>query len=84
MGDGLTPLVRLAPTFDQQSDIADLAAIEDFAMLLIILLAQPDAEIAIPQMHRPGLLSAMRGRCRAGGMVDEIAPALDRARLLPA
>jgi hypothetical protein len=35
--------VRLAP-HEKWSDHEDLAAIEDFATLLVILLAQPDAE----------------------------------------
>lgn len=51
MGDVMNPIVRLAPRA-QQSDYEDLAAIDDFGTLLMILLAQPDAETAIPQMHR--------------------------------
>lgn len=51
MGDAMNPIVRLTPR-GQQSDHEDLAAIEDFATLLVILLAQPDAETAIQQMHR--------------------------------
>lgn len=47
----MNPIVRLAP-IHQQTDYDDLAAIEDFGMLLMILLAQPDAESAIQQMHR--------------------------------
>lgn len=46
----MNPIVRLAPIL--QTDHDDLAAIEDFGMLLMILLAQPDAECAINQMHR--------------------------------
>jgi hypothetical protein len=37
---------------DRDADSADLAAIEDHATLLVILLAQPDADTAVPQMHR--------------------------------
>jgi hypothetical protein len=48
----MNPIVRLAPSYDKQADITDLAAIEDFATLLVILLAQPDADTAIQQMHR--------------------------------
>ena len=47
----MNPIVRLAP-HGMWSDHEDLAAIEDFATLLVILLAQPDAETAIQQMHR--------------------------------
>jgi hypothetical protein len=47
----MNPIVRLAPR-GQQSDYEDLAAIEDFGTLLMILLAQPDADSAISQMHR--------------------------------
>jgi hypothetical protein len=47
----MNPIVRLTPRV-QQSDHEDLAAIEDFGTLLMILLAQPDADSAIPQMHR--------------------------------
>ncbi|MET0407231.1 MAG: hypothetical protein ABW006_02555 [Hyphomicrobium sp.] len=59
-------IVRLAPR-GQQSDYEDLAAIEDFGTLLMNLLAQPDAECAIPQMHRVAKLivchaTAMQGR----------------------
>lgn len=36
----------------QQSDHEDLAAIEDLGTPLMILLAQPDADGAMPQMHR--------------------------------
>jgi hypothetical protein len=46
----MNPIVRL--TSVRQTDYEDLAAIEDFGKLLMILLAQPDAECAIPQMQR--------------------------------
>ena len=61
MGDVMNPIVRLAPR-GQQSDCEDLAAIEDFGKLLMILLAQPDAECAIPQMHRVAGLIVCHGR----------------------
>ena len=66
MGDVMNPIVRLTPRA-QQSDFEDLSAIEDFGTLLMILPAQPDADSAIPQMHRvAGLIvchaQAMQGR----------------------
>jgi hypothetical protein len=48
----MNPIIRLVSIHDKDSDIQDLAAIEDFATLLVILLAQPDADTAIQQMHR--------------------------------
>jgi hypothetical protein len=64
----MNPLVRLAPT--RHSDHEDLAAIEDFATLLTILLAQPDAASAIQQMHRVAGLIVCHARaiqCRRDG-----------------
>jgi hypothetical protein len=49
---GMNPIVRLVASHDEEADTQDLAAIEDFATLLVILLAQPDADTAIQQMHR--------------------------------
>jgi hypothetical protein len=45
-----------------QSDHEDLAAIEDFGTLLMILLAQPDADTAIQQMHRVAALIICHAR----------------------
>ena len=42
------------------------AAIEDFGTLLMILLAQPDAECAIPQMHRVAGLIVCHARAMQG------------------
>ena len=42
-------IVRLADSYDT---LADAAAIDDYATLLCVLLAQPDADAAIDQMHR--------------------------------
>lgn len=42
-----TKIVRLA-----DDTFADIEAISDWATLLAILLAQPDADTALPQMHR--------------------------------
>jgi hypothetical protein len=44
-----TKIVRLA---DGNDTLADIEAISDWATLLAILLAQPDADTALPQMHR--------------------------------
>jgi dUTPase len=65
-------IIRLAPpTYNELADIEDLAAIEDFAILLTILLAQPDADTAIQQMHRVAQLivchaRAIQSRVEAG------------------
>lgn len=45
----MTKIVRLA---DGNDSLADIEAISDWATLLAVLLAQPDAETALPQMHR--------------------------------
>jgi hypothetical protein len=44
-----TKIVRLA---DGNDTLADIEANSDWATLLAILLAQPDADTALPQMHR--------------------------------
>ncbi|MBT1516458.1 hypothetical protein KIP88_39160 [Bradyrhizobium sp. SRL28] len=44
-----TRIVRRADGYDT---FADATAIDDWATLLAILLAQPDADSAIDQMHR--------------------------------
>jgi hypothetical protein len=59
--------VRPVPSSDQQPAIADLAAIEDFATLLVILLAQPDAGTAIHQMHRVAGLIVCHARAIQSG-----------------
>jgi hypothetical protein len=48
----MNPIIRLRPTHDDLADMEDLTAIEDWGTLLAILLAQPDADTAIQQMHR--------------------------------
>jgi len=57
------------PTYtrEMEADNQDLAAIEDHAYLLAVILAQPDAETAINSMHRIAQLivdhvQAIRGR----------------------
>ena len=58
----MNPIVRLVSSQDKESNIADLAAIEDFATLLVILLAQPDADTALQQMHRVAQLIVCHAR----------------------
>ena len=43
---------RIARLTDSYDTLADAAAIDDWATLLAVLLAQPDADTAIDQMHR--------------------------------
>lgn len=61
----MNPIVRLAPQ-GQRSDDEDLAAIEYFGTLLMILLAQPDAESATQQMHRVAGLIVCHARAMQG------------------
>ena len=42
-------IIRLA---DANDTLADAGALEDWGTLLAVLLARPDAEAALPQMHR--------------------------------
>lgn len=44
-----TKIVRLA---DANDTLADAAAVEDWGLLLAFGLSQPDADSALPQMHR--------------------------------
>lgn len=44
-----TKIIRLA---DANDALADIEAIDDWATLLAVMLAQPDADTALPQMHR--------------------------------
>lgn len=74
-GAVMNEIVRLA---DGNDTFVDIDAISDWAALLAFALAQPDAEIALPQLHRVGWQTidhARASRCgNRGGDVDAANP----------